>query len=75
MPVFPEGYRRFDFMMLDQDIVAQTGLRLSCVVVGGPFDSGGQEAEQKGFRICAFLCVRNEHWHIDISYLNLGGTF
>jgi putative transposase len=73
---FPlEGYRRLTFMMLDRDIVAvspSTTYRvLSAAGLLGRKPKGSS-AKGKGF-------VQPErphqHWHIDIAYLNICGTF
>ncbi len=70
-----EGYRRLTFMMLDADVVAvspasvwrvlqQAGLLLRWK----PKPSG----KGKGFQQ---PLGPHQHWHVDISYLNLVGTF
>jgi len=58
------GYRRLAFMMLDDDIVAQAN-RL---------DRKWQKTSKKGTGFVQPLAP-HKHWHVDISYLNLGGTF
>lgn len=69
-----EGYRRLSFMMLDEDIVAVSPttvwrvLSLACRLRRwNATTSKGQGFEQPA--------QPHEHWHIDISYVNLGGTF
>lgn len=70
-----EGYRRLTFMMLDADIVAvsptsvwrvwgQAGLLSKC---NGKPSKKGTGFEQP-------LAV-HQHWHIDVSYINISGTF
>ena len=70
-----EGYRRLAYMMLDADVVAASpssvyralkkagrlGKRTGC-----PSEKG------RGF---AQPSAPHRHWHIDISYLNIRGTF
>ena len=70
-----EGYRRLTFMMLDADIVAvspssvwrvlgQAGLLAKWK--GKPSKKGtGFEQPPQG----------HQHWHIDVSYINISGTF
>jgi len=70
-----EGYRRLTFMMLDQDVVAvspssvwrvlgQAGLLAKWN--GAPSKKGTGFAQPPG---------THEHWHIDVSYINISGTF
>jgi transposase InsO family protein len=64
---FPlEGYRRLTFMMLDQDIVACS--------TAGLLDRWNKKPSKKGTGFVQPLRP-HEHWHIDISYLNLSSTF
>jgi putative transposase len=70
-----EGYRRLTYLMIDRDIVAVSpsttygglkaagGLRLR----GSGESKKGSGFEQPG--------KAHEHWHVDISYLNIRGTF
>lgn len=70
-----EGYRRLAYMMLDADVVAASPSSVYRVLKGAgrisrrpPYTS----AKGKGFT----QPVRpHEHWHIDVSYLNIRGTF
>jgi len=70
-----EGYRRITFMMLDEDIAAvspSTTYRvLSQAGLLKRFHPG-KSNKGRGFEQ---PLVPHEHWHIDISYLNLCGTF
>src|SRR5206468_9604381 len=73
---FPlEGYRRLTFMMLDADVVAVSSSSVWRVLhqagrlarwKGKPSNKG------KGFQQ---PLGPHQHWHVDISYLNLAGTF
>jgi len=73
---FPlEGYRRLAFMMLDDDVVAVSPSSVYRVLKGaGRLDRKWQKPSQKGRGFHQPLAA-HEHWHTDISYLNLGGTF
>ncbi len=70
-----EGYRRLTFMMLDRDIVAASPSSVYRVLkaagrIGRP--PGKPSLKGTGFHQPT---RPHEHWHIDISYVNLGGTF
>jgi transposase InsO family protein len=73
---FPlEGYRRLTFMMLDQDIVAVSPSSVYRVLAkAGRLDRWNRQPSKKGTGFHQPLRPY-EHWHIDISYLNLAGTF
>jgi putative transposase len=71
----PEGYRRLTFMMLDADIVAVSPATVYRVLKSeGLLDRWNGKASKKGTGFQQPL-QPHEHWHIDISYLNLAGTF
>lgn len=70
-----EGYRRLAFMMLDQDVVALSPSSVYRVLrEAGRLSRGAPKPSSKG---SGFVQPSrpHEHWHIDISYLNLCGTF
>jgi putative transposase len=73
---FPlEGYRRLAFMMLDDDIVAVSPSSVYRVLKqAGRLDRKWQKPSKKGSGFVQPLRA-HEHWHVDVSYLNLGGTF
>jgi putative transposase len=73
---FPlEGYRRLAFMMLDQDVVAVSPSSVYRVLKGaGLLDRNKWTPSKKGTGFVQPLKA-HEHWHIDISYLNVAGTF
>ena len=73
---FPlEGYRRLTFMMLDQDVVAASPSSVYRVLAGaGLLDRWNKKPSKKGTGFVQPLRA-HEHWHIDIAYLNLAGTF
>lgn len=70
-----EGYRRLSFMMLDQDVVAVSAASVYRVLrAAGVLDRFNGKASRKGTGFVQPLKA-HEHWHIDISYLNIAGTF
>lgn len=73
---FPiEGYRRLTFMMLDQNVVAVSPTSVYRVLAGaGLLDRWNKKPSRKGTGFVQPLRP-HEHWHIDIAYLNLAGTF
>lgn len=73
---FPlEGYRRLSFMMIDQDVIAASASSVYRVLArAGVLDRWNRKPSKKGTGFVQPLHP-HEHWHIDISYLNLAGTF
>ena len=73
---FPlEGYRRLTFMMLDDDIAAASPSSVYRVLHGaGLLDRWSPKPSRKGTGFNQ-PNTAHDHWHIDIAYLNLGGTF
>ncbi len=70
-----EGYRRLTFMMLDKDIVAVSPSTVYRVLKkAGRLDRKNVAPSKKGTGFVQPLGP-HKHWHTDISYLNLGGTF
>ena len=70
-----EGYRRLTFMMLDQDVVAVSPSSVYRVLAGaGLLGSRNGSPSKKGTGFVQPL-KPHEHWHVDVSYLNIGGTF
>lgn len=70
-----EGYRRITFMMLDEGLVAVSPSTTYRVLrAAGLLDRWNRKASKKG---TGFVqpTKPHEHWHVDIAYLNLGGTF
>lgn len=69
------GYRRLTFMMNDADVVAVSPSTTYRVLKNaGLLDRHNVKPSKKGK---GFKQPKkpHKHWHIDISYLNLGGTF
>jgi len=72
---FPlEGYRRLTFMMLDADVVAVSPSSVWRVLHGAGRLGGKGKPSSKGKGFQQPL-QPHQHWHVDISYLNLSGTF
>jgi transposase InsO family protein len=73
---FPlEGYRRLTFMMLDLDVVAVSPATVYRVLSGaGLLDRWNRSPSKKGTGFVQPLAA-HDHWHIDIAYLNVSGTF
>jgi len=70
-----EGYRRLAFMMLDRDVVAVSPSSVYRVLkAAGRIGRSTNKPSKKG---TGFHQPRkpHEHWHIDISYINIHGTF
>lgn len=70
-----DGYRRLTFMMLDADVVAVSPASVYRVLkTAGRLDRKWVSPSKKG---TGFEQPENphKHWHIDISYLNIDGTF
>ena len=71
-----EGYRRISYMMLDQDVVAVSPATTYRVLANAGLLKrwNDKKTSAKGSGFTQPL-KPHEHWHIDISYLNLCGTF
>jgi transposase InsO family protein len=70
-----EGYRRLCFMMLDEDIVAVSPATVYRVLKSaGRLERKNPKQSQKGNGFNQPL-KPHQHWHVDISYINAGGTF
>jgi putative transposase len=69
------GYRRLAFMMLDDDVVAVSPTSVYRVLKqAGRLDRRGFSPSKKGTGFVQPLRP-HQHWHVDISYINLAGTF
>src|SRR5262249_29062063 len=70
-----EGYRRLTFMMLDADVVAASPSSVYRVLkAAGVLERHNVEPSQKGTGFVQPLRP-HEHWHVDVSYLNIAGAF
>jgi putative transposase len=70
-----EGYRRLTFMMLDADVVCVSPSTTYRVLrAAGLLDRWNRNPSKKG---TGFVQPKapHRHWHIDIAYLNVAGTF
>jgi transposase InsO family protein len=73
---FPlEGYRRLTFMMLDADVVACSPSSVYRVLKeAGLLEKHNTKPSLKGTGFVQPL-KPHEHWHVDVAYLNIAGTF
>ncbi len=70
-----EGYRRLAFMMLDRDVVAASPSSVYRVLRdAGLLRKWNRKVSRKGTGFVQPLRP-HEHWHVDISYINICGTF
>jgi putative transposase len=70
-----EGYRRLCYMMMDDDIVAVSPSSVYRVLNrNGLLNRWNDKPSKKGMGFTQPL-KPHEHWHIDISYINICGTF
>jgi len=70
-----EGYRRLTFMMLDDDVVAVSPSSVYRVLKrAGRLDRRWFSPSKKGTGFVQPLSA-HEHWHVDVSYINIAGTF
>lgn len=70
-----EGYRRLTWMMVDQDVVSTSPSSVYRVLKNaGLLDMRRAVSSKKGQGFEQPL-KPHEHWHSDVSYLNVGGTF
>jgi putative transposase len=70
-----EGYRRLAFMMLDRDVAATSPSSVYRVLkAAGRIGRAAGKPSKKG---TGFHQPQkpHEHWHLDISYVNIHGTF
>ena len=70
-----EGYRRLAFMMLDADVAAVSPSSVYRVLKeAGRIERFKGRPSRKGTGFQQPLGA-HEHWHVDVSYLNIMGTF
>ena len=70
-----DGYRRQTFMMLDADVVAASPTSVWRVLhQAGLLARINGKPSRKGTGFVQPL-QPHQHWHVDVSYLNIGGTF
>jgi putative transposase len=70
-----DGYRRMAFMMIDEDVVAVSPASVYRVLrAAGRLDRWNRSPSKKGTGFVQPL-LPHEHWHIDVTYINIAGTF
>ena len=70
-----DGYRRLTFMMLDRDVVAVSPSTTYRVLrAAGRLDRWNRKPTRKGQGFQQ-PDGPHRHWHIDIAYINVAGTF
>jgi len=70
-----EGYRRLTYMMMDTDVVAVSPTSVYRVLsAAGLLERWNKKVSKKGNGFTQPLTA-HAHWHTDIMYLNLYGTF
>jgi putative transposase len=70
-----DGYRRLTYMMLDGDVVAVSPSSVYRVLKAA--DRLGRRSGQTSNKGTGFVQATrsHQHWHMDVSYLNICGTF
>lgn len=69
-----EGYRRLSFMMLDENVVAVSPSSVYRVLKKAGLLKNQQNDSKKGTGFVQPL-KPHEHWHTDVTYINICGTF
>lgn len=70
-----DGYRRLTYMMLDASIVAVSAATVYRILSGaGLLGKKGSRTKTKGKGFNQPVAP-HRHWHVDVSYLNICGTF
>jgi len=70
-----EGYRRLCYMMMDNDVVAASPSSVYRVLKNAELLNKWNRKESKKGTGFVQPLKAHEHWHIDISYINICGTF
>jgi len=70
-----EGYRRLSFLMLDDNVVAASPSSVYRVLKKYDLLAGSSPLPSKKGTGFVQPLRPHEHWHIDVSYLNICGTF
>ena len=70
-----EGYRRLTYMMLDEDIVAVSPSSVYRVLRAGGWLAGASKTPSRKGQGFEQPLAPHQHWHVDISYINICGTF
>ena len=69
-----DGYRSLTYMMLDDDVVAVSPTSVYRVLKEAGLLGHSPKPTRKGLGFQQPL-LAHEHWHVDVSYLNIRGTF
>ena len=70
-----EGYRSLAYMMLDADVAAVSPSTVYRILKAhGLMDTWARKPSSKGTGFKQ-PSAPHKHWHVDITYINLGGTF
>jgi len=70
-----EGYRRLTFMMLDDNVVAASPASVYRVLKAADVIGRGKVKRSSKGRGFDQPSRPHRHWHVDISYINIAGTF
>jgi len=70
-----EGYRRQTFMMIDADVAACSPASVYRVLKAGGLLAGHAPPPTKKGTGFVQPLAPHEHWHMDVSFLNIAGTF
>ena len=70
-----DGYRRLTYLMLDADVVAVSPATTYRVLRGAGLLRRWNTTPSKHGQGFTQPLAPHEHWHIDIAYLNIAGTF
>ena len=70
-----DGYRHLTFMMLDADVVACSPASVYRVLKAAGLLAGHSPTPTKKGTGFVQPLLPHEHWHVDVSYLNIAGTF
>ncbi len=70
-----EGYRHLTFMMLDANVVACSPASVYRVLKNAGLLAGQTPKPSKKGTGFVQPLQPHEHWHVDVSYLNITGTF
>lgn len=70
-----EGYRRMTFMMLDADVAACSPATVYRVLKDAGLLAGSSPKPSKKGTGFVQPLQAHDHWHVDVSYINVAGTF
>jgi putative transposase len=70
-----DGYRRVTYMMIDDNIVAVSPSTVYRILAAANLLGKRKNKKTKKGKGFNEPTRPHEHWHVDISYLNIGGTF